>query len=79
MVKPRPVDAIIAFLTSFPTPHQVLAFQPTPESGHRLEELLQEQSARELTPEEKQELEYFRITEHMMRMARFNAKKLLAA
>lgn len=77
MVKSRPVDAIIAFLTSFPTPHEVLAFRPTLESGDRLEELLQEQSARDLTREEKQELEYFRITEHMMRMARFNAKKLL--
>lgn len=77
MVAQRPVDSIIQFLTSFPTPEEVLEFRISPESQNRLTELLYENSARQLTDEEKQELDYFKIVEHMMRSARFNAKKLL--
>ncbi|MEM1359092.1 MAG: hypothetical protein AAGF89_12875 [Bacteroidota bacterium] len=79
MVIQRTVDKIIQFLTSFPTPEEVLAFTPPVESQSRLTELLNEQSARDLSQEEKQELDYFMLVEHIMRMARFTAKERLAA
>lgn len=73
----RPVDSIISFITSFPSPEDVLAFRPTEEAEERLTELLQEQSARELLEEERKELDYFMVVEHIMRMARFEAKERL--
>jgi len=79
MVNQRPVDAIIKFITSFPSPEEVLAFKPSSESQERLNELLQKQGARDLSPEEHHELDYFMLVEHIMRMARFEAKERLAA
>lgn len=79
MINQRPVDAIIKFITSFPTPEEVLAYRPSSESQERLTQLLDEQSTRELTIDEHRELDYFMVVEHIMRMARLEAKERLAA
>ncbi|MEL7160641.1 MAG: hypothetical protein AAFN92_07770 [Bacteroidota bacterium] len=75
MLALRPVDKIIDFLTSFPSPEEVLAFRPPTESQERLSLLLYEQKARKLTKEEDQELDYFMMVEHLMRMAKLKARK----
>jgi hypothetical protein len=77
MVVQSPVEGIIAFITSFPTPQQVLDFRPAPEAEARLSELLYEQSARDLTKEEAREMDYFMVVEHIMRMAKLEAMQRL--
>lgn len=78
MVDNRPVDTIISFITSFPSPQEVLSFKPSEESEDRLTDLLYAQSARDLTVEEHRELDYFMVVEHIMRMAKLEAMERLA-
>ena len=79
MVKHRSVDDIVAFISSFPGPREVLAFKPSPESQQRLTYLLDQQNGRDLTQEEHRELDCYMLVEHIMRMARYSAKKRLAS
>ena len=69
----RPVDAIIDFLTSFPSPEEVVAYRPPRESQERLDYLLSKQQEIPLNSDEKKELEYFLLIEHLMRVAKLRA------
>jgi hypothetical protein len=77
MVTTRAFDEIIDFLTSCPKPAEVVAFKPSPKMQGRVSRLLEKKQEGKLTDEESQELEYFMIIEHMMRLAKARARKRL--
>ncbi|NJO93185.1 MAG: hypothetical protein HC820_00305 [Hydrococcus sp. RM1_1_31] len=59
---------ILDFLTSQPTPEQILAFRPTLEMQERLKTLLARSKAEELTPTEQRELDEYERIEHLIVM-----------
>ncbi len=79
MVTYRPFDEIVDFITSFPHPQEVLAYQPSPTTLQRLEELVEKKQNDQLNEEEAHELEQFLLIEHLMRLAKSRARKRLAA
>ncbi|MCC7507219.1 MAG: hypothetical protein IT259_18075 [Saprospiraceae bacterium] len=76
MVAPsRFFEEIVDFLTSTPSPAQVLAFKPSAALQNRAEELLQKSKDGSLTETEQKDLEYFLVIEHLMRMAKIRANQ----
>lgn len=71
-------DEIIDFLTSTPTPAEVMAYQPSATLQQRAEELLEKSKAGELAEPDQKELEYFMVIEHLMRMAKIRARRRLS-
>ncbi len=58
-------------------PRQILAFRPSAEAQHRLEDLLYREKNEGLSAEEKTELDNYMVLEHLMRLAKAKAYKLL--
>jgi len=71
-------DAIMALLTSQPTPDQVLAITPSPELQARVSDLLARGKAGELSRQEEGEMERYQTLEHLVRLAKAHAYKRLA-
>jgi hypothetical protein len=61
------------FLTSTPTPQQILAFRPSPTVQERLHRLLDARSSRPLTAEEEAELNETLAVEQFMRRLKIRA------
>jgi hypothetical protein len=70
-------QAIIAILTSQPTPKQVLAIRPSPEFQKRVSELLAQNKVGSLSHEEEIELERYLVLEHLVRLAKIYAYQQL--
>lgn len=77
MVKNRAFDEIINFIASFPTPNEILAFKPSSFAQQRVEDLVYKKKESSLNELENIELDRFLLLEHMIRMAKKNAKKKL--
>lgn len=58
-------------------PGQVIAFRPSVEAQHRLEDLLYREKNEGLSTEEKTELDNYMVLEHLMQLAKAKAYKLL--
>ncbi len=78
VVHARFFDEIVDFLTSTPTPAEVMAYQPSAALQSRAEELLEKSKAGELAEPDQKELEYFMVIEHLMRMAKIRARRRLS-
>ena len=78
MVAYRPIDDVIDFITSSPTPQAILAFRPSPAIQERVEDLVYKKKTTELSSEENIELERYLLIEHIMIMAKKRAKKQLS-
>lgn len=61
-------DEIYDFLLSNPTPAEVIAFKPSPETVERVRELLKRQQLAELSATDSAELDEFERIEHFVRM-----------
>jgi hypothetical protein len=61
------------FLTSTPTPEQILAFRPSQAAQDRLRDLLRANQERSLTPDEQTELEETQAVENFMRRLKVEA------
>lgn len=72
-------DEIINFIAEGTTPEKVIAFRPSVETQQRAEALLYKEKNQSLTLDEKSELDYFMLLEHLMRMAKARAFQLLGA
>ncbi len=79
MVATRFFDEIIDFLTSCPPPEAVVAYKPSVALQGRADALLEKNRRDELSEAEKQELDYFMVIEHLMRLAKARARKRLSA
>lgn len=66
-------DEVDEFLTSTPTPEQILAFRPSEETQKRLQSLLDANRANQLTPGERAELDEHMALENFMRRLKVKA------
>jgi len=64
---------ILNFLAGNPTPQQVADLKPSPEAVERLKTLLERETAGEITPAEREELEEFERIEHLVVMIKAGA------
>lgn len=70
-------DEIINFIAEGTTPEKVINFHPSEETQMRAQELLHKEKEMALTQDEKSELDYFMLLEHIMRMAKAKAFQLI--
>lgn len=71
-------DELIDFIASGGGPNAVAAFQPSVEARVRVSELLEREKIDALNAEERAELEHYTELEHLMRLAKARAQRLLA-
>jgi hypothetical protein len=76
VVRTQAVEEVLEFLTSSPTPEQIIAFRPSEMTQERVRYLLEQNKANLLSEDEQIELNEFSQVEHWMRMlkARSNLK-----
>jgi len=67
-------DEIVDFFARGASPEEILSFRPSPEAQERVRELLERNSADELTEEEAAELESFGELEHLMQLVKARAQ-----
>jgi len=70
-------DEVLDFLTSTPTPEQIIAFRPSETTQARIRYLLDANRSGTLTAEEKTELDDFAEIEHWMRSLKIRARQKL--
>ncbi|ARV57891.1 hypothetical protein BZZ01_03900 [Nostocales cyanobacterium HT-58-2] len=72
-------NEIIDFIAAGTTPESVVNFQLSDSAKDRLEDLVYKHKLGELTPEEKRELNYCLMLEHIMILAKGRAYKCIKA
>lgn len=70
-------DEMIDFIAEGTSPEKVIAFRPSEDTQARARLLLSREKEESLTTEEKSELDYFLLLEHLMRLAKAKAYQLL--
>ena len=70
-------DEIVDFFARGTSPEEILSFHPSPETQERVRELLERNSADELTEDEALELEWFGELEHLMQLVKARAHKYI--
>lgn len=70
-------DEVLEFLTSTPTPQQIIAFRPSETTQTRINLLLEASRDGRLTKEEQAELDEFEQLEHLMRRLKIRAQARL--
>ena len=73
----RQYEEIVEFIASL-SPREVVEFKPSREAQQRVWDLIDRQKVSPLPSEEKDELDHYLEVEHLMRLARARARKLLA-
>ena len=68
---------IVDFIVSGNRPEAIIAFHPSEQACLRLEDLVEREKTGILTPEEKAELDHCLHLEHLMRMAKAKARRIL--
>jgi hypothetical protein len=71
----RSYDEIVDFFARGPSPEEIASFRPSPETQERVRELLELNSADELTEDDALELEWFGQLEHLMQLVKIRAHK----
>jgi hypothetical protein len=69
-------EEVIDFIATT-NPGKVLAFRPSEATKQRVSDLIYREKTTGLSPEEKSELDHYMQLEHVMRMAKIRARKLL--
>lgn len=70
------LDEIVDFI-ALQSPERVLAFKASSATKQRVYDLIDKQKNYSLTEREQSELEYYNVLEHIMRLAKAKAYKLL--
>lgn len=65
----------VANFIAMTNPTKVLAFHPSEETKQRVSDLIEREKNGEVSAEEKSELDYYMQLEHLMRMAKIQARK----
>jgi hypothetical protein len=73
----RPYEELVQFIASL-SPRDVLGFKPSETARQRIWDLIERQKAAPLPDDEKSELDHYLEIEHIMRLAKARARKLLA-
>ncbi|MGE3805838.1 MAG: hypothetical protein AB7K24_14275 [Gemmataceae bacterium] len=66
--------SVLETLASLPTPEEVLTLRPSPSVQAHLEELLEKNRNEGLSPAEKREWDHYAFVEHLVRLAKAQAK-----
>jgi hypothetical protein len=74
---PSVYDAFLDYLVEKATPEEILAFKVSSEAEERISDLLERQSAGQLTPEEAVELEYMRRFDSLVSLLKAKALEAL--
>jgi hypothetical protein len=74
----RAYEEVVDFIAGGTTPSTVASYRPSSEVRERVSELIYREKADGLSPEETSELDHYMQIEHLMRLAKARAKKLLA-
>lgn len=74
----RAYTDIVDFIASGTTPETVASFCPSPESREHVANLIAREKVSELTGEERFELDHYLQLEHIMRLAKAKARKLVS-
>lgn len=72
----RAYDEVIEFIAAA-NPGKVLAFKPSDTTKERVSDLIFREKTTGLSDEEKTELDHYMWLEHVMRMAKIRARKLV--
>lgn len=72
----RAYDEVIEFIAAA-NPGKVIAFRPSDATKQRVSDLIHREKTDGLSPEEKAELDHYMWLEHVMRMAKIRARRLL--
>jgi hypothetical protein len=78
VVRATAYDEVFEFLTSTPSPEQIIAFRPSEATQERLRYLLDQNRNDRLATDERTELDEFMKIEHFMRMLKAKAQLKLA-
>lgn len=78
MSEPFIYEEVVDFIAKS-NPRNVLEFKPSESANQRVSVLLEKEREKKITAEEKKELDYFLMLEHIMRLAKAKARKLLNA
>ena len=73
----RTYDEIVDLFARGASPEEIASFRPSPETQERVRELLERNSADELTEDEAAELECFSQLEHLMQLVKARAHKYI--
>ena len=76
-VEPQGTIEIARFLAAGPTPEQIIAFRPSPEATERAYTLIATEREGTMTAAEHAELESYVTLEHMMRLVKVEAHRIL--
>lgn len=76
MIKTSALDEIVDFIAK-QSPDAVLAFNASKNTKDRVYDLVFKEKNSSLTKEEKAELEYYKVLEHIMRLAKAKAYKMI--
>ena len=68
---------IIDFIAAGPTSEDVARFRPSPEAQRRVDELVGREKDGGLSADEKAELDHFLELEHILRMAKAKARRIV--
>ena len=71
-------NEIVEFIASGTTPQSVAAFTASPETKEHVADLLMREKSDGLTAEEVSELDHFMKIEHLMRLAKARAQKIVS-
>jgi hypothetical protein len=70
-------DEIVDFIAAGTTPQSVVDFRPSEETRARVGDLIRQQKADSLSPDEAAELNHYLHVEHVMRLAKARARQRL--
>jgi hypothetical protein len=68
---------VARFLASQPSPEGIVAFHPSPEVATRMYALIEAERDRQLSEDERHELESYLAIEHLMRLVKAEAHRRL--
>ena len=72
------LSGVLEALALLPSPEEVMAFRPSPELETRIGELIAKKKEGAMSAEEEQEWERYAYVEHLVRIAKGQARKRLA-
>ena len=70
-------DEFVDFIAAGTTPQSVVDFRPSEETKARVADLIRQQKADALSPDETAELSHYLHVEHVMRLAKARARQRL--
>ena len=73
----RAYEEIIDFIASGTSSEEVANFQASAATRDRVAELIHKEKTASLTEAEQEELQYYTVLEHLMRLAKARAKQML--